>query len=1350
MVTKQRTIVVALLVLLCLGSAASVSAQEGKPFITTWQGKKGVELKIPIVGHDYRLIVKDDKGQEVSKQEHLTIANVETAPSFTPTEDGLYTVEVGPEGVQYMQMMAANGAKGSAEALTSVKQFGDVKWTTTVRMFYNCKNMVFADEIDSPKLDWVENMGEMFYGCTTFNQPLTNWKVDNVTDMNSMFSGCHSFNQPFEQWNTGKVTDMHEMFANCHVFNQPLNWDVSNVTNMAGMFYYCPDFDQPLGSWNVAKVTNMRTMFEGCRNFNQSLENWKVDNVTDMVRMFDGCLRFNQPLKWNVGKVTRIDYMFRNCLAFNQPLEDWDVSQVTNMNNLFDGCLVFNQPLAKWKVGNVTSMQWMFNNCRAFNQSLEGWDVSQVTDMSYMFMSCHAFNQPLGKWDVSKVTNMSAMFAVCRAFNQPLEWNVEKVTNMMYMFLGCHAFNQPLVWNVGNVTNMLAMFADCRAFNQPLEGWDVSKVTNMKAMFNNCLSFNQSLGSWKIKTPIGGIRQTGLSVQNYSKSLAGWASQADVASNIAWGKNVEGLVYNDEGNTARETLKTKGWTFDGDSYLSSGISITPRSLSLRVGEKYELSVEKWGIGDDEVVSLSVDKEGVLAYELAADGKHIVVEVLKADGECKITATIAKKEGVHEECVASCTVVGYVAVNEISLSHKRKVLKVGDKFTMTASVLPAEATTKQVKWSSTDGNIAPIDKNTGEITAKKEGTCTIIAQSLEGWSVVSATCELVVEENIKPVTAITVTAEKNTIKVGKTTTVLATLTPADATVKWVTWSSSDPSVATVDENGVVMGLKNGTCSIIATSEENGSNVKGECTLTVEIEPVTTITVEPATKTLKVGETLTLTATVAPENATVKSVTWSSSDATVASVETATGLVTALKKGTCAIIATSEDGSNVKGECALTVAIEPVTTITVEPATKTLKIGETLTLTATVAPENATVKSVTWSSSDATVASVETATGLVTALKNGNCSIIATSEDGSNVKGECALTVEIEPVTTITVEPATKTLKIGETLTLTATVAPENATVKSVTWSSSDATVASVETATGLVTALKNGNCSIIATSEDGSNVKGECALTVEIEPVTTITVEPATKTLKIGETLTLTATVAPENATVKSVTWSSSDATVASVEPATGKVTALKKGTCSIIATSEDGSNVKGECALTVEIEPVTTITVEPATKTLKIGETLTLTATVAPENATVKSVTWSSSDATVASVEPATGKVTALKKGTCSIIATSEDGSNVKGECALTVEGNGNAVEDAALASLSVAPNPFVSQLRIANPAGVSAHYELLNVSGNVVRSGVLEGNELLLDTEALPTGVYIMRFSAANSSQKTIRVVKH
>ena len=249
-----------------------------------------------------------------------------------------------------------------------------------------------------------------------------------------------------------------------------------------------------------------------------------------------------------------------------------------------------------------------------------------------------------------------------------------------------------------------------------------------------------------------------------------------------------------------------------------------------------------------------------------------------------------------------------------------------------------------------------------------------------------------------------------------------------------------------------------------------------------------------------------------------------------------------------------------------------------------------------------------------------------------------------------------VSSIILNKSELSLAIGEEETLTATVEPANATNKNVTWESSNTDVAEVD-ADGKVTAKGTGVATITVTTEDGSKT-ATCTVTVMAArvDVTGVTLNKTATTLLIGSNETLTATVAPADATNKTVVWTSDDETIATV--ADGVVTAVGLGTATITATTEDG-NFTATCEVTVNPIVVTGVTLDEATATLTVGETQTLVATFAPANATNKNVSWTSNNTAVASVS-AEGVVTANAVGTATITVTTEDGS-FTATCDITV-----------------------------------------------------------------------------------------
>ena len=509
------------------------------------------------------------------------------------------------------------------------------------------------------------------------------------------------------------------------------------------------------------------------------------------------------------------------------------------------------------------------------------------------------------------------------------------------------------------------------------------------------------------------------------------------------------------------------------------------------------------------------------------------------------------------------------------------------------------------------------------------------------------------------TAITLSQTTAEVTVGENLQLTATILPENATDRTVTWTSSDPAVATVDATGLVTAVAAGTATVTATTND-GSNLTAACAVTVKpaVVPATSVTLNETTAEVTVGETLQLTATVLPEDATDQSVTWSSIDEGVATVDE-TGKVTAVAPGTATITATTNDGSNLSAACTVTVkpAVVPATSVTLNETTAEVTVGETLQLTATVAPENASNPTVTWSSSDDAIATVD-ANGLVTAVAAGTAIITASTTDGSNLSASCEVTVK-QLAVSLTLDKTAAEVTVGETLLLNATVLPDNTSNPAVTWSSSNDAVATVD-ANGLVTAVASGTATITATTADGSNLTASCSVTVK-QLAVSLTLDKTAAEVTVGETLQLTATVVPDNTSNPAVTWSSSNDAVATVDE-TGKITAIAAGTATITATTTDGSNLTASCEVTVKpaVILVNSIVLDKTTAEVVEGGMVKLTATVLPEDATDKSVTWTTSDAAIATVNE-DGLVTAVAPGTVTITVSAKDGSDKTATCEVTV-----------------------------------------------------------------------------------------
>ena len=262
-----------------------------------------------------------------------------------------------------------------------------------------------------------------------------------------------------------------------------------------------------------------------------------------------------------------------------------------------------------------------------------------------------------------------------------------------------------------------------------------------------------------------------------------------------------------------------------------------------------------------------------------------------------------------------------------------------------------------------------------------------------------------KENEIAVSGVSVSPTTLSLSEGEKARLSANVTPADASDKTVSWTSSNESVAIVGTGGEVTGVKAGNATITVTTKSG--NKKATCAVTVNANKVAveSVSLSKGELSLTEGETESLTATVKPENATDKSLEWSSSDDKIATVDQS-GKVSAIKAGNATITVTTKDGAK-KSTCKVTVEDIALTGISLSPSAPTMKIGQTVTLTVSYTPSDATNKEVTWNSGKPDVASVDQS-GKVTAVAPGSSQIVATSKDGG-LKAVCNVTVQNEAFT-----------------------------------------------------------------------------------------------------------------------------------------------------------------------------------------------------------------------------------------------------------------------------------------------------------------------------------------------------
>ena len=317
----------------------------------------------------------------------------------------------------------------------------------------------------------------------------------------------------------------------------------------------------------------------------------------------------------------------------------------------------------------------------------------------------------------------------------------------------------------------------------------------------------------------------------------------------------------------------------------------------------------------------------------------------------------------------------ISVNPTSLS-----LVEGETGSLTATVSPSDADDKTVIWDSSDKSVASVEN--GKVTALKAGSANITVKSVDGGF--TASCSVSVSAKTVDVASISLSKEELTLTEGDSETITATVKPDDATDKTVTWTSSDPSVATVD-GGKIEAVKEGTATVTAKAGDKTATCK--VTVDKKVIAVESVELDKTEVELTEGDSVTLTATVKPDDATDKTVTWTSSDPSVATVDG--GKIEAVKEGSATITAKSGEKS---ATCKVTVKkVIAVESVELDKTEVELTEGDSVTLIATVKPDDATDKTVTWKSSNPSVATVDKVK--IEAVKEGTATITAKTGEKS---------------------------------------------------------------------------------------------------------------------------------------------------------------------------------------------------------------------------------------------------------------------------------------------------------------------------------------------------------------------
>ncbi len=722
-----------------------------------------------------------------------------------------------------------------------------------------------------------------------------------------------------------------------------------------------------------------------------------------------------------------------------------------------------------------------------------------------------------------------------------------------------------------------------------------------------------------VKTATLGVGQTQTLSASYNSGAAGtkkWTSSNTSVASVDSAGKVKALKVG--------TATIKATAYNG-KYASCKVTVkaAPKTVTMNV------KTATLGVGQTKTLSASYNSGAVGTKKWTSSN----TSVASVDSAGKVKAlkvgTATIKATAYNGKYASCTVTVKAAPTKVTMSKTSAILGKGDSLALSASFAPSNALTTKT-WTSSNKSVATVDSS-GKVKAVNVGKATIKVTAYNGSY---ASCSI--EVKAAP-TAIAFTNKTITLGAGETVSLATKFTPSTAAAS-LKYQSANTAIATVTASGVVKGVKAGSSTTIKVITYNGK--PATCTVYVKAAPAGIKLGSISRTTFGAGESVKLSASLTTTTA-ASVIKWSSDNTAVATVDKS-GLVKTLRAGTVTITASTYNSR--KASVKLTVRSAP-TGIKLTASTLKLATKQTATLGYTLnAPLfSTTAGAVKWTSSNTSLATVNSSTGLVTAIKDGTVTITATAYNGR--AASCTLTILPAP-TKVALSKTSLPLYLGQSATLTATLTPSNA-YTTVSYSTSNANIATVD-GNGKVTAKAVGPVTITAKTTNGFT--STCKVTVYPAPVS-VSLNTVEVNLLKAESFQLKATVAPSNAQ-QNVTWSSAKTAVATVS-STGLIKAIALGTTTVTAKAVNGKTI----TITVNVRPPAT-DIKISDVTYGLGTTKVCPTTVmVPSNAIVRN-TYSSSNTDVA-IANADGTITAVGVGTSEITVTAHNGS--KATCTMTV-----------------------------------------------------------------------------------------
>ena len=620
----------------------------------------------------------------------------------------------------------------------------------------------------------------------------------------------------------------------------------------------------------------------------------------------------------------------------------------------------------------------------------------------------------------------------------------------------------------------------------------------------------------------------------FMKAIFGPSDTTEKETDFKW--SVEGTSLSDVNPTdiaeidssGKVSMKREGDVYirvqSANMYATCHLIIQSRPMTEITTDVSSLNMIK---GDTYAVTASYQPEDASDTRMTwtsddtkvatVNDKGVITAVGPGTTSIKATAVLPQSDDNHTTASATIVVNVRNRLTSIAFGSKAEYISVGSSKTVDVQFTPSENINSNVTFSSSDTTIFTVSKE-GVITGVKEGVAMLscVAEDLgqEG----AITCMVYVTSSQVSATDFAIVPNEDTVYIGKTLQLTPVFTPENVTDRDVTWTTSDETKATVDANGVVTGVEEGTAVITATYKDttNDNHVwTGTCIVTVEKAPVsaTGFEVTPVTQNIVCGKKFTIKPQFTPEDTTNQNVIYQSLDETVVTVDSK-GVVTGVGPGDAIVQCTAEDGGF---NATVAVHVEKAVDFKLSPSTRELALGHSFTPKKVIKPTSAN-KTATWKSSNTSIATVSSS-GKVKAKKIGTCTITCTL---TKYKQSAKCKVKVRKLhTTVKLNKSNIRIGLNQSYKLKATVKSNAGKLPGVTWKSSNSRVLKVSSS-GKITAKGVGVARVTVMTKDAIHAKASCKVRV-IRRVSSIRLNTNYTVCYVGRSKKLHAILKPASA-----------------------------------------------------------------------------------------------------------------------------------------------------------------------------------------------------------------------------------